>query len=180
MHADDLFRTLGGRGQLGDRDGAGIGGQDGGFRANLVEGRKHLGFHVQAFDHGFDHQIADRQIRQIAGGGDATQGIGLVLLGDFFFLDQAIQAFADAGEAFFESGGLDIAEVDPIARGPRPTWAMPWAHGSGADHAYGLNIGHRKLLMRVFKLVEVFEKLEVENISRDSRNVERGPLVKAR
>ncbi len=66
VHADHLLRPRGGGGQLGDRDRAGVGGEQGVGRAQPVEVAQDLPLDVEPLDDGLDHQVGSRQVRQLA------------------------------------------------------------------------------------------------------------------
>ena len=62
MHADEAIRAARARGNLGDRQGRGVGGEERVRRAHLVEPRQHLVLHAQILEHRLDDDVAARQV----------------------------------------------------------------------------------------------------------------------
>src|SRR5882724_2921006 len=99
VHADDFVRPAGGGGQAGDRDRAGVGGEDGLRRARPVELGEDLLLDLQPLDHRLDHQLRLGQGLNLprrlhsGEGGIAGRGVELALL------DQPPEALADLGHA---------------------------------------------------------------------------------
>ena len=91
MDADELFGPDTGLGQIRDRQGRGIGGENtiganGGF--DLC---RHLGLDIGILKHGLNHQIAARKRGVIGGGGDARQNLGLLVGRHLAALDALVQ-----------------------------------------------------------------------------------------
>ena len=75
----------------------------------------------------------------------AALALCFVGFGDFFFLDQTVQAACDGGEAFGHGCVRDVDHHHVHAR-DRTCLCDAIAHGAGADDAYGLN-AHWEILV---------------------------------
>ena len=72
-------------GDLGDRDGAGVGGEDGFGGQDAVEVAEERGLDLEVFGGGFDGERRRREVVEDGGEGDAGAGLVGLLLREFLF-----------------------------------------------------------------------------------------------
>ncbi len=136
MHADHLRRPPRGRRQPGDRDRAGVGGQDGPGRADAVELGEHRQLGVEPLGHRFHHQVSVREGGEIARRPQPRQRLVARLGGELALLDQTPQPLGDLGHAPAQRLRRGVGKHHLVAALRRDLGdAMP--HGAGAHHADG-------------------------------------------
>ncbi len=141
VHADDLVRTLGLRGELCDGDGAGVGGEDRVGWEDAVEVAEDLRFDGELFGRGFDGQVAAAEGFKVEGGGDSGSGGCGFLFGEFRFGCLAGEIFLDGGEAAVEEWLLEVVE-DDIEAGAGADVGDAVAHRTGAQDSNGFDLWH--------------------------------------
>ena len=100
MHADDPLRAARGHGDIDDRDGRGVGGQDSVGRGHdLVEGSEDLGLEVERLDDRLDDQVAVSQVSDLGGERQVAEGRSVGRLVELASLQGAVQGLMDPGLA---------------------------------------------------------------------------------
>ena len=131
MHPDDAARDLRGRGDAGDRDRGGVGGEDRLGPADAVEVPEYLLLEVEALEHGLDDDVAIGEILDPGRGRDALKRriarLGLELVAR----DEPFEALLDRAHAAAERRFADVLQLHRIAgrrehlRDPGPHRARP-------------------------------------------------------
>ena len=110
MHSDDVCRAVSKRGQLGDGDGRGVGGQDRVRGQDAIKGAEDFGFQFEALGGCLYGEVRGGEGFAVGGGSDASErrfhfGVGEFALGDF-----AAQVGANLAECAVEEALLHVAE----------------------------------------------------------------------
>ena len=134
MQADEVGRPGARLGQPGDRQGRGVGGEDGIVGEARFGGLGHRGLDRPVLEHRLDHQIAAVEVGIVVGRRDAAeQGGGLFGAHPALF-DPPFQRCGGAGLAVLGRGPVDIHQYAfDAAAGARR--GDPAAHHAGAENA---------------------------------------------
>ena len=117
VEAAHPVRPAGRQGQLGHRQGGGVGGQDDAVGADAVELLEELALGGKVLDDGLDHQVARRQVVEVAGGDDPREDGVELLAGDLPPVDLL-------GQGPFEGDG-GRGPADLSGRRDRTTTSQP-------------------------------------------------------
>jgi len=139
VHPDHPVRTLGLPGDAGQRDRGCVAGQYRLRFADPVQGLKDLAFDLQVFARRLHHQIHIGHMIQIDDAFDVVQDSLFLLLGDFLFFQQAIEAGADAVDTAPQRLLGDVVKHDLKPRRGKHLRDTV-AHGAGADDAYRFDL----------------------------------------
>src|SRR4051794_19147452 len=96
MHADDFFRTLGQRANLGNGDGRSVRRQDDFGAADGIEVAKELRLNVEFFGSSLDDEIAGGKRIALDGGLDSLDGGNALLRRQLLLGDLAVHVLADS------------------------------------------------------------------------------------
>ena len=134
VDADELIRTAGRFGQLGDRQGRGVGGKDAIFGDHGFDALGHLGLDGRVFEYGFDDQVAAFQRIQIGGRSDQVQRGGFLFFGGFLARDALVKEARGIGFALVGGflGLVDQHDLDPGLYGHKRDTRT---HHAGTQHA---------------------------------------------
>ena len=139
VHPDEPVLPLGRRGDGGDRDGGGVGGQDSLALADLVQLGKDALLDVQILDGGFHHQVRVRSQVQIGREADLAGDGGLARLVQLALGHQLVQPLVQTGLGRLNDLVLDITDhhVESLAG---EDLGNIQAHRAAADHYDFLHI----------------------------------------
>ena len=100
MHADDPLRATRGHGDIDDRDGRGVGGQDSVGRGHdLVESPEDLGLEVERLNDRLDDKVAVAQVADLSSERQVAEGRFVGRLVKLASLQSAVQGLLDPGSA---------------------------------------------------------------------------------
>ena len=133
------------RGDLGDRDGAGVGREDRFGSQDAVEIAKDLSLDLKPLGGGFDGERGGREVLQAGGQGDAGTSLVGLLLRELLFRYFAGDVGADGVEAAVERALIDVVEKD-VEAGAGTDVRDAVAHGPGAQDCNGFCFSHRRVL----------------------------------
>ena len=146
VDAEHVVRAGGGDGELHQRDGGGVGGQD---RVrpgqHLVEHLEDLGLDLLVLHDGLDHQVAVGELAEVRGEGEAVERRVALLLGDLAALGGLAQGVGQPGPAQLQrlAGGLGDPHVQP---GPGTHLGDARAHLAAAHHSDVTDVARRPVL----------------------------------
>ena len=139
VHADEALRPVGRRGQAGDRDRRGVGGEDR-LRIELrAELRIDLALDALVLGRRLDDEVGAGEIAHLVRGGNLAERRLAGLLGELAVSDHAGQVAADGGEPLLDAVRRDIVEQHLVA-GQRGDLGDAAAHLPGADDAHSLDM----------------------------------------
>ena len=127
MHPDHAVRALRGRGQRGDRDRRGVGGEDRLRRQRLVRAAEDVLLHRCVLDHGLDHQVGRDQIVFRDDACEDLLRIRPALLGEL------AEALSNGLEGAAYGAGRGVVQRHPPP-GSGHDLRDPAPHLAGADH----------------------------------------------
>ena len=118
MHADHLVGALRDRGDLGNRDRGGVGGQHGAFPDDAVQLSEDVQFKRLVFGDRLDGEIDACQIGHVLSGLDAAKGLADQRLGNGALLGLPLQVLADGLHRLFQLGSNNVEEhyLIPVLR----------------------------------------------------------------
>ena len=178
MDADKLLGPAAGRGQATDGQGGGVAGKEAAGRQLRLGLLRDFGLQVAAFEHGFDDEVAARQVGSAGGGGDAGQQ-RLLRLGRHAALVHAglgeLGAVGLAGLGLFRAHVLEHGGDAPA--GLRPGDAR--AHHAGAQDADLLGLvawGRTRARLAALDRVHVEEE-RVDHVARHGAGHQAGEVA---
>ncbi|MNQ66869.1 hypothetical protein D3C85_813710 [compost metagenome] len=145
MDADEVLGTDRGLGQAGDRQGRGVGAEDGAFSQLGLGALGHVGLDLAVFEHGLDDQVRALDVIIVGGGGDESQGGVELLLGHLAARQALLQQFLDVGLALV-GGFLGLVDQDGLDAGHDLHIGHARAHHAGAQDRDlpGVRLGHAR------------------------------------
>lgn len=135
VHAHDLAGPVGLDSDVDDRDGRGIGGQDGlGILDDLAQSADDLDFELADLGDGLDDELAVGQVVEIMGERESRQGEFTLLRGDLTPLHSLVEGGCDAAAAGLGRAAGDFGDThfEALAGGD---FGDAGNHESAADHA---------------------------------------------
>ena len=132
MHADELGRTLGAGGDLGDAQRAAVGGEDGLGLADAVELGEDILLELHLLHGGLDDEVGIGEGGVVGGGDDVLeQGVDL-FLGHLAFLNEFAVAFGDGSHSLVEAGLCAALHDDGHLGGEG--FHNAFGHGAGSNN----------------------------------------------
>ena len=134
VHADDALRVLGRRGDLGEREAGGVGGEHGVLTDDVVELAEDVALDLQALRDGLDHEVGVLEVGQLVGPGDPAQDGSLLVLAEPALLDRSTGRGLEEPLAALGELGCAVDADDSEARLGEHLHDAG-THGAESDHA---------------------------------------------